>query len=47
MSTLVVVGRDDEFIPVAAAERMTQLVPQTRLVVIDWCRPHAQLGTAS
>ena len=33
--TLVVVGRDDEFTPVATAELMTQRVPQATLVVID------------
>ncbi|MGH3786142.1 MAG: alpha/beta fold hydrolase [Pseudonocardiaceae bacterium] len=32
---LVVVGRDDEFTPVAAAEFMAQLIPQATLAVID------------
>ncbi|MGH3763875.1 MAG: alpha/beta fold hydrolase [Pseudonocardiaceae bacterium] len=32
---LVVVGRDDEFTPVAVAEFMATLIPQARLAVID------------
>lgn len=32
---LVMVGRDDEFTPVAVAEFMAQLIPQANLVVID------------
>lgn len=32
---LVMVGRDDEFTPVAAAEFMAQLIPQANLAVID------------
>ena len=31
---LVVVGRDDDFTPVATVELMAQLVPQATLVVI-------------
>ncbi|GID28473.1 alpha/beta fold hydrolase [Paractinoplanes brasiliensis] len=33
--TLVVVGRDDEFTPVADAEEMHALIPGARLVVVD------------
>lgn len=33
--TLVVVGRDDEFTPVAVAEFMAQLIPQATLAVVD------------
>lgn len=32
---LVVVGRDDEFTPVAVAEFMARLIPQATLAVID------------
>lgn len=32
---LVMVGRDDEFTPVAVAEFMVQLIPQADLVVVD------------
>ncbi len=32
---LIVVGRDDEFTPVAVAEFMARLIPQATLAVID------------